>query len=45
MRYLLDTDTCIYLIKRKPKSVLIRLLQVSLGAKAQNMRTYFSHVM
>jgi len=31
MRYLLDTDTCIYLIKRKPKSVLIRLLQVSLG--------------
>lgn len=31
MRVLLDTDTCIYLIKRKPRSVLERLADLDLG--------------
>jgi tRNA(fMet)-specific endonuclease VapC len=31
MRYLLDTDICIYVIKRKPERVLARLLRTSRG--------------
>jgi len=31
MRYLLDTDICIYIIKRKPERVLARLLRTSRG--------------
>ena len=31
MRYLLDTDICIYIIKRKPERVLARLLRTSPG--------------
>ncbi|MBS1665458.1 MAG: type II toxin-antitoxin system VapC family toxin [Bacteroidetes bacterium] len=31
MGYLLDTNICIYIIKKKPDSVLKRLLQIPLG--------------
>jgi len=31
MNYILDTNTCIYIIKRKPESVLDRLKQIPLG--------------
>lgn len=31
MGYLLDTNICIYIIKRKPDSVLKRLLQIPIG--------------
>lgn len=31
MRYLLDTDICIYVIKRKPERVLARLLETRPG--------------
>ena len=32
MQYLLDTNICIYLIKKKPVQVYLRLQQVGLGA-------------
>lgn len=31
MNYILDTNTCIYIIKKKPQSVLDRLRQIPLG--------------
>lgn len=31
MNYILDTNICIYIIKRKPQSVLDKLKQISLG--------------
>ena len=31
MNYILDTNTCIYIIKRKPQSVLDKLKQIPLG--------------
>ena len=31
MGYLLDTDICIYIIKKKPESVLKRLRELPLG--------------
>ena len=32
MKYMLDTDTCIYLIKKKPLSVITRLQKMNLSA-------------
>jgi tRNA(fMet)-specific endonuclease VapC len=41
MRYLLDTDTCIYLIKKKPPSVLQKLSELSTSDVALSMITLF----
>ena len=39
-RYLLDTDTCIYIAKRKPAHVQMRLAGMSAGAVAMSSITY-----
>ena len=39
-RYLLDTDTCIYLRQRRPESVLKRFARLDLGEAAISVVTY-----
>ena len=38
--YLLDTNICIYMIKKQPPSVLARFEQLSLGSTAISLVTY-----
>lgn len=40
LRYLLDTNICIYIAKQKPLSVLQRFEQLDVGAVAMSMVTY-----
>ncbi len=40
MRYLLDTNTCIYIINRSPKQVYERLKKLSLGEVGISMITF-----
>jgi tRNA(fMet)-specific endonuclease VapC len=40
LTYMLDTDICIYIIKRKPKSVLSRLAKLKQGQVAMSVITF-----
>ena len=40
MRYMLDTNICIYLIKNKPPQVLTRLAQQTQGSVVMSVVTY-----
>lgn len=40
LRYLLDTNICIYIAKQKPKSVLDRFIQMKIGDVAMSVITY-----
>ena len=40
MRYMLDTNICIYLIKNHPPQVLLRLQALNLGAAVMSVVTY-----
>lgn len=42
MRYLLDTNICIYIAKRKPPSVLARLESLRPGDVGMSVVTYFA---
>lgn len=44
MRYLLDTNICIYIAKRKPKPVLSRLEQMRSGDLGMSVVTYLELV-
>lgn len=44
MRYLLDTNICIYIAKRKPSGVLARLQQLRLGDIGMSVVTYLELV-
>jgi len=44
MRYLLDTDICIYIAKRKPAGVLARLERLRPGDVGMSVITYFELV-
>ena len=40
MNYLLDTNICIYIIKRKPESVFVRFRELSIGQVGISSITY-----
>ncbi|OGO90233.1 MAG: plasmid maintenance protein [Coxiella sp. RIFCSPHIGHO2_12_FULL_44_14] len=40
LQYLLDTNMCIYIIKEKPNSVLVRFKKISIGETAMSTITY-----
>ena len=44
MRYLLDTDTCIYLINRRPTSIITRLQRLQYGDVGMSLVTYYELV-
>ena len=44
MRYLLDTDICIYIAKQKPRSVLARLQQLRSGDVGMSIVTHLELV-
>lgn len=43
--YMLDTDICIYIIKRKPRSVLKRLESLQPGQLALSAITFAAHAL